>query len=154
MLRFFVVGFLGIAVVAVGVCAAIGSWAWWILVAVLAVLCVVAAADLIQRRHAVLRNYPLLGHLRYLLESLRPELQQYFIERNFDGRPFDRDVRTMIYERAKGIHGERPSAPNATWTVPDTNTSRIRSRRSRNRGTRIACGSADRIACDRIPCRC
>ena len=54
----------------------------------------------------MLRNYPILGHLRFLLEALRPELQQYFIERNFDGRPFDRDVRSLIYERAKGTAAE------------------------------------------------
>lgn len=64
--------------------------------------------DLVQRRHSVLRNYPVVGHLRFLLEDLRPELQQYFIERNWDGRPFDRDTRTLIYERAKGTHEEQP----------------------------------------------
>ncbi len=67
----------------------------------------VAAYDLIQRRHAVLRNYPVVGHLRYGLERIRPELQQYFIERDWDGRPFDRDTRSLIYERAKGIAGEK-----------------------------------------------
>ncbi|ASF07767.1 hypothetical protein NBRGN_060_00910 [Nocardia brasiliensis NBRC 14402] len=106
MLRFFVVGFLLAATIAVGVAASIGSWAWWVLAVALAALLGVGLYDLAQRRHAVLRNYPILGHMRYLLESLRPELQQYFIERNVDGRPYDRDIRTMIYERAKGIHGE------------------------------------------------
>ncbi|HJB09809.1 MAG TPA: FMN-binding glutamate synthase family protein [Candidatus Brachybacterium merdavium] len=67
-----------------------------------------AAHDLTQKRHTILRIYPVIGHMRYLLEGLRPEIQQYFIERNWDGRPFDRDVRTIIYERAKGIHGEQP----------------------------------------------
>lgn len=67
-----------------------------------------AAWDLLQRKHTILRRYPVVGHLRYLLEDLRPELQQYFIERNWDGRPYDRDVRSIIYERAKGIHGEKP----------------------------------------------
>lgn len=75
-----------------------------------AVLCLATAAtgvyDLVQREHAVLRNYPVLGHLRFALESLRPELQQYFIERNYDGRPFDRDVRSIVYERAKGTAAE------------------------------------------------
>src|SRR5690625_5428454 len=66
-----------------------------------------AAYDLLQRRHSVLRNYPVVGHLRYLLEALRPELQQYFIERNWDGRPYDRDIRWIIYQRAKGTHGEQ-----------------------------------------------
>ncbi|WP_291794770.1 FMN-binding glutamate synthase family protein [Brevibacterium sp.] len=72
-----------------------------------AALAAVTAYDLTQRRHSILRSYPVLGHMRYLLEEVRPELQQYFIERNWDGRPFDRDTRTVIYERAKGIHGEQ-----------------------------------------------
>lgn len=56
----------------------------------------------------MLRNYPVLGHFRYLLEAIRPELQQYFIERNTDGRPYDRDVRSIVYERAKGTEDESP----------------------------------------------
>ncbi len=85
------------------------SWSiwWWLLAVPLILLAVLASYDVCQRRHSVLRNYPVFGHLRYLLEKLRPELQQYFIERNYDGRPFDRDVRSVIYERAKGIHGEQ-----------------------------------------------
>ena len=78
---------------------------WWWLVGVAAVLLAVALYDVLQRTHAVLRNYPVVGHLRYLLELVRPELQQYFIERNFDGRPYDRDTRSIIYQRAKGIEG-------------------------------------------------
>ncbi|MBS1848926.1 MAG: FMN-binding glutamate synthase family protein [Actinobacteria bacterium] len=64
--------------------------------------------DVLQREHAVQRNYPVVGHLRYLLEDIRPEVQQYFIERNWDGRPYDRDVRSVIYQRAKGGLGEDP----------------------------------------------
>ena len=78
-----------------------------VLISVVAVLAAVALYDLCQRKHSVLRNYPVIGHLRFLLEKLRPELQQYFIERNYDGRPYDRDTRTVIYERAKGINGEK-----------------------------------------------
>ena len=65
-----------------------------------------AAWDVTQKRHSILRNYPVAGHARYLLESIRPEIQQYFIERNWDGRPFSRNTRTTIYERAKGKHSE------------------------------------------------
>ncbi len=65
-----------------------------------------AARDLLQKKHSVLRNYPVLGHARYLLEDIRPEIQQYFIEKNWDGRPFDRDTRTMVYERSKGTAAE------------------------------------------------
>lgn len=82
---------------------------WWCLAAVpLCLLGLLGVADLVQPRHSVLRNYPVLGHARFLLERIRPELQQYFIERNFDGRPFDRDVRNIVYERAKGTDAEQP----------------------------------------------
>ncbi|SNQ52160.1 Glutamate synthase family protein [Frankia canadensis] len=80
---------------------------WWAAVAVAVALLALAGRDITQRQHAILRNYPVAGHLRFLLERIRPEIQQYFIERNFDGRPFDRDVRTSIYERAKGIHSDQ-----------------------------------------------
>jgi hypothetical protein len=80
---------------------------WWWIAAVLALAFLfVAVHDVVQRRHSVLRNFPVLGWARFGLEKIRPEIQQYFIERNWDGRPFDRDVRSIIYERAKGIHGE------------------------------------------------
>ncbi|MEU3027994.1 FMN-binding glutamate synthase family protein, partial [Streptomyces incarnatus] len=81
---------------------------WWFAALPLMFLGVLGGWDLVQRRHSVLRNYPVLGHARFLLERLRPELQQYFIERNFDGRPFDRDVRSIVYERAKGTDAEEP----------------------------------------------
>ncbi|MDF4252586.1 FMN-binding glutamate synthase family protein [Streptomyces sp. WMMB303] len=81
---------------------------WWLPAALLLVPAVIGVYDLLQRRHAVLRNYPVLGHLRYLLESIRPELQQYFIERNHDGRPYDRDTRDLVYQRAKGTAAEEP----------------------------------------------
>lgn len=73
----------------------------------LGAIAALAAYDLIQKRHATLRRYAVIGHVRYGLEKIRPEVQQYFIERNWDGRPFDRDTRSLIYERAKGIDGEK-----------------------------------------------
>ncbi|MFF7751081.1 FMN-binding glutamate synthase family protein [Streptomyces sp. NPDC007971] len=83
--------------------------AWcWVPAVVLLALTAVGVSDLLQRRHSILRNYPILGHMRFLLEGVRPELQQYFIERNFDGRPYDRDVRSIVYERAKGTDAEEP----------------------------------------------
>ncbi|MDQ6641195.1 MAG: FMN-binding glutamate synthase family protein [Actinomycetota bacterium] len=108
MLRFFILGvlfFLGVVTVIAGV---IGGPGWWILVAAVAVLIGVAIYDLVQKKHSILRNYPVLGHMRFLMEGIRPELQQYFIERNFDGRPFDRDTRSAIYQRAKGEKEEQP----------------------------------------------
>ncbi|EYT82056.1 glutamate synthase [Streptomyces sp. Tu 6176] len=89
--------------------AAVAASPWWCFGAVpLLALGLLGTRDLAQRRHSVLRNYPVLGHARFLLERIRPELQQYFVERNFDGRPFDRDVRTIVYERAKGTDAEQP----------------------------------------------
>jgi len=84
-----------------------GAVAWIVVAVVLAAIVAVGVHDLAQHRHSILRNYPLLGHMRFLLEKVRPELQQYFVERNFDGRPYDRDTRTSIYERAKGVKDEQ-----------------------------------------------
>jgi len=58
--------------------------------------------DIFQTKHIILRNYPVLGHFRFLLESIRPEIQQYFIERFDDGAPFSREQRSIVYQRAKG----------------------------------------------------
>ncbi|MFI1720500.1 FMN-binding glutamate synthase family protein [Streptomyces sp. NPDC020489] len=100
---------LTLALGALAAIAAVGLSLWWCAAAVpLVLLGLLGAADLLQRRHSVLRNYPVVGHARFLLERIRPELQQYFVERNFDGRPFDRDVRTIVYERAKGTDAEQP----------------------------------------------
>jgi glutamate synthase domain-containing protein 2 len=79
---------------------------WWGLAVPLILLGLLASYDVLQRKHSILRNFPVVGHMRFLLEKIRPEIQQYFIERNYDGRPYDRDTRSVIYERAKGIHGE------------------------------------------------
>ena len=64
--------------------------------------------DLIQTKHAILRNYPLQAHLRFLAEEIRPELMQYFIERDTDGRPYDRNHRSIVYQRSKNALDERP----------------------------------------------
>ena len=108
MLRFFVIGVILVLGALTTLAATIGSAGWWGLLAVLVLLLLVGIYDLVQKKHSILRNYPVLGHMRFLLEGIRPELQQYFIERNFDGRPFDRDTRSSIYQRAKGIKEEQP----------------------------------------------
>ncbi|MBF4163329.1 FMN-binding glutamate synthase family protein [Nocardioides acrostichi] len=108
MRRFFVLGLLLFLGAVATLASAIGGLGWLLLLAVVVVLLGVGVYDLLQTRHAILRNYPVLGHMRYLLEAIRPELQQYFIERNFDGRPFDRNTRSSIYQRAKGEKEEKP----------------------------------------------
>ena len=64
--------------------------------------------DMFQRKHSIRRLYPVLGHFRYLLESVRPEIQQYFVESNTDGTPISREFRSLIYQRAKGDRDTRP----------------------------------------------
>ncbi|GAA5168683.1 FMN-binding glutamate synthase family protein [Pseudonocardia eucalypti] len=87
--------------------AATSPW-WWLAAVPLLALCVLGGFDLAQRQHSVLRNYPITGHMRFLLESIRPEVQQYFVERNTDGQPYDREVRSLVYQRAKGTEAEEP----------------------------------------------
>jgi len=73
-------------------------------------LCLAALGlrDTRQTRHAVLRNYPVIGHLRFLLEFVRPELRQYFIEGDNEAAPFSRQQRSLVYQRAKGASDKRP----------------------------------------------
>lgn len=73
----------------------------WVLIAIAAFLLLVTVYDLIQRKHAILRNFPIIGHLRYILESVGPELRQYIVTDNDEERPFSRDQRTWVYASAK-----------------------------------------------------
>ena len=107
MLKFFIIGTLAVVAAVVALAASLGGWAWWVLLVIVVALLALGIWDVLQRKHSILRNYPVLGHIRFLMEDIRPELQQYFIERNYDGRPYDRDIRSLIYERAKNIAGEQ-----------------------------------------------
>ncbi|MCW2982476.1 MAG: FMN-binding glutamate synthase family protein [Conexibacter sp.] len=113
-----------VSVVVVAVAAALG---WVVVAVVFAIPVLVGVYDLVQRRHSLLRNYPIIGHARFAMEAVRPELQQYFIERNYDGRPYDRDTRTAIYERAKGLKDEQAygterdvAEPGYEWLLHST----------------------------------
>ena len=78
----------------------------WVLL--LSALVIVGISDLQQTHHAILRNYPIIGHLRFLLEFIRPELRQYFIESDNEAVPFSRSQRSLVYARAKGESDKRP----------------------------------------------
>ena len=69
---------------------------------VIAPLIALGMRDALQRQHTILRNFPLIGHARYLMEIARPEIQQYFIELNIDAYPIEREYRSLVYQRAKG----------------------------------------------------
>jgi hypothetical protein len=77
------------------------QWRWGLVV--FGGLALLGTLDLLQRKSALRRNYPLLGHLRYGLESIGPEIRQYFIERDTEETPFSRQQRALVYQRAKGV---------------------------------------------------
>ncbi len=74
--------------------------------------------DLLQKRHAILRNYPISAHLRFLLESIRPEMRQYFFEDEKHSMPFSRDKRAIVYQRAKLQLDKRPFGTNYDVYAP------------------------------------
>ncbi len=80
----------------------------WGATAVFGALSALGLYDFTQKKRAVRANYPLLGRMRYLLESIRPELRQYFWEADTDELPYSRNQRTMVYQRARGILAARP----------------------------------------------
>ena len=90
--------------------------------ALFAALTALGVHDLVQTRHAILRNYPIFAHLRFVLEEIRPEMRQYFFESETDGLPFSRTERAAVYQRAKRVIDKRPfgtlldtNAPGHEW---------------------------------------
>ena len=73
-----------------------------------AFLVAVGVRDILQQRHSILRNYPVIGHVRFLLEYIRPEMRQYFIESDNEAAPFSRQQRSLVYQRSKGEQDKRP----------------------------------------------
>ncbi len=99
------------AVLALTLVSAVGFvWSNWAILPFLifGALSLVGLADLRQTNHAILRNYPILGHLRFFLEMIRPEIRQYFVEADDDEVPFSRDARAIVYQRAKNVEDKRP----------------------------------------------
>ena len=86
----------------------LATHAWlWPLTALTALLSLVGLNDLRQSHHAVRRNYPILGNIRYLIETIRPEIRQYLIEGDDDKLPFSRSQRSLVYARAKNESAEK-----------------------------------------------
>jgi glutamate synthase domain-containing protein 2 len=79
-----------------------------VFIAVFVGLSLLGTVDLLQTKHAVLRNYPISAHLRFILEKIRPEMRQYFFEDEKQGMPFSRDKRALVYQRAKKVLDKRP----------------------------------------------
>jgi glutamate synthase domain-containing protein 2 len=87
-----------------------GETSYWALVPlfVSVFLTAIGVHDVLQTKRSILRNYPISGHARFIMEELRPKIRQYFFEGEKDGRPFPRDKRSLAYQRAKGQLDKRP----------------------------------------------
>ena len=91
--------------------AALGSSSpagWWLFSSTMWALTGLGIWDILQTRHAILRNYPIIGHLRYIFEESRPALRQYFFEDDHEETPFSRADRSLVYQRAKQEIDKRP----------------------------------------------
>ncbi|RIV86552.1 FMN-binding glutamate synthase family protein [Aurantiacibacter zhengii] len=99
----------GALVLVIGLTALAAIWhpAAWLAV-ITGPLSIIGLWDLVQRKHSLRRNYPLLARIRWLAEDLRLYIQPYFVETDLEGRPFNRDQRAIIYARAKGQLDEHP----------------------------------------------
>ncbi|MDR7098291.1 glutamate synthase domain-containing protein 2 [Lysobacter niabensis] len=93
--------------IALGVAAWQGG-GWWVAVVVFGLLSALGTSDVMQKRSTLRRNYPILAHFRFGLESIGPEMRQYFIESDTAETPFSRDQRALVYQRAKAINDTRP----------------------------------------------
>ena len=82
---------------------------WFVIpLVVFGFLAILGTYDVVQPHHSILRNYPVLGHMRFMFEGIRPEIRQYLIENDQDEEPFSREARSLVYQRAKGQEDKRP----------------------------------------------
>jgi glutamate synthase domain-containing protein 2 len=72
------------------------------------ILSLVGLYDVLQNKHSILKNYPIMGHFRFIFEDFRPEIRQYFIEADQDALPFSRMQRSLVYQRSKNENADKP----------------------------------------------
>jgi len=106
-MRYLAVGVCGVGVIAFGLLS-LASNLFLVPFGIFLVLTAIGLWDMLQRRHSLRRNYPILANLRFILESIRPEIRQYFLESDLDGAPFNRSKRAIVYQRAKSALDKRP----------------------------------------------
>ncbi|KGQ19338.1 Glutamate synthase [Lysobacter dokdonensis DS-58] len=82
------------------------TWAWALIIA--AGVAAIGTTDLLQKKSTLRRNYPVLAHFRFGLESIGPEMRQYFIESDIAETPFSRQQRALVYQRSKNVRDTRP----------------------------------------------
>lgn len=95
------------AIAAIILVSVFASPIWWLFILVLPIVAV-GVYDMTQKQHAIRRNFPVIGNFRYILEAVRPEIMQYFVETDTEGRPFDRIDRSLVYRRAKNVTETSP----------------------------------------------
>lgn len=106
--RYFVIASVALLTSVFVICAGVvNSW-FWVPAVIFGALLLVGFHDLRQNKHSILRNYPISAHIRFILESFRPEIRQYLLESDQDQIPFSRQSRGLVYQRAKGAEDKRP----------------------------------------------
>lgn len=103
--KFLLISFISIALI-IGISFLWKPILWTFLV--VAPLFIMGVFDIVQTKHTIRRNFPVIGRFRYMLESIRPEIMQYFVETDTEGRPLNRILRSLIYRRAKGANDTEP----------------------------------------------
>ncbi len=116
MMRWVFYGVALFGVIAVGLLQLVWPHAWTLYIP-LGLYIIIGIRDM-RSHHNVLRIYPVIGHLRYAFEFVRPEIQQYFINTNQSGRPFNREMRDLIYRRSKGVIDTLPFGTQQDITDP------------------------------------
>ncbi len=102
---------LSISLLVLTVAIGLGALVWPLLLwafVLLGPILLLCAYDLLQKKHTILRNYPVIGHLRYMLEDARHHIRQYLIQGDKEGDPFTRPQRSVVYQRAKGVSDVQP----------------------------------------------
>jgi len=80
---------------------------WWFMI-LFGPLILLGYIDIFQTKHTIRRNFPVIGHGRFLLEKFRPEIMQYFVETDIEGRPINRMFRSLVYQRSKNVNDTMP----------------------------------------------
>ena len=127
---------------------------FWILALITGGFVLLGIRDRFQHKHSILRNYPIIGHMRFVLEEFRPEIRQYFIESDTDELPFSREQRALVYQRAKQENDTRAfgTISNLYEGGSEWRTQSIGAMKLKDHDFRIGIGGKDVYNPTRPPC--
>jgi glutamate synthase domain-containing protein 2 len=103
--KFFLISFIVIALIIA--CSLMLKHTWWVIYFAGPII-ILGMFDAFQTKRTIRRNFPIIGNFRYMLEAIRPEIMQYFVETDTQGRPFNRLFRSLVYQRAKNVNDTNP----------------------------------------------